>query len=72
MEKVKSEDCISLLKMIIHMKVKEVVMAKILLRGDEPLFEWLQSMQLKSEMVLVAEEGLKETKAKVKKDQDGD
>ena len=40
-EKVKSDDCVSLLKMIIHMKVKEFVEAKILSKGDEPLVEWL-------------------------------
>ena len=40
-EKAKSEECISLLKMIIHMKAKEAVEAKILPKGDEPLFEWL-------------------------------
>ena len=58
-EKVKSEDCISLLKIIIHMKAKEATKASILPRGDEPLFEWLQSMQFKYEMILVEEEGLK-------------
>ena len=41
MEKTKSEDCISLLKMIIHMKENEDVEAKILPKGDEPLVEWL-------------------------------
>ncbi len=51
-EKVKSEDCISLLKMIIHMKGEEVVEVKILPRGDEPLFEWLHNMQFKSKMIL--------------------
>ena len=46
-ERVKSNDCISLLKMIIQMKEKEVVEAKIFPKGDKPLFEWLQSMQVK-------------------------
>lgn len=36
------------------------------------MFEWLQSMQFKSKMIMAAEEGLKETKAKVRKDQDRD
>ena len=69
-EKAKREDCISLLRLIIHMKAKEAVEEKILSKGDEPLFEWLQSMQFKSEIILVVEEGLKEMEAKVKKDQD--
>lgn len=71
-EKIKSEDCVSLQKMITHMKNKEVVAAKIFPKGDKPLFEWLHSMQFKSKMIMAAEEGLKETKAKVKKDQDRD
>ena len=71
-EKFKSDDCVSLLKMIIHMKVKEVVEAKILPKGDEPLVEWFQSIQFKFEMIMVVEEGLKETKAKAKKEQDKD
>lgn len=70
--KAKSEDCVSLLKIIIHMKAKEAVEVKIFLKGDEPLFEWLQSMQFKSEMIMVAEEGLKQIEARVKKDQDKD
>lgn len=71
-ENAKSKDCISLLKMIIHMKAKEAVEEKIFPKGDELLFEWLLSMQFKFEMILVVEEGLKETEAKVKKDQDRD
>lgn len=55
--------------MIIHMKSKEAIEVKILPRGDELLFEWLHRMQFKFEMILVAEEGLKEMEAKVKKDQ---
>ena len=43
-ERLNSDDCISLLKMIIQMKAKEAIEAKILPKGDEPLFEWLQSM----------------------------
>lgn len=52
------------------MKAKESMEVIIPLRGDEPLFEWLNSMQFKSEMILVVEEGLREMEAKVKKDQD--
>ena len=54
------------------MKAKEVVQENILPKGDEPLFEWIQNMQFKSKMILAAEEGLKETEVKVKKDQDKD
>ena len=43
-EREKCDDCTSLLKMIIQMKAKEVVEAKILKKGNEPLFKWLQSM----------------------------
>ena len=39
-EKVKSDDSVSLLKMIIHMKVKEAVEAKIFTKGDEHLVLW--------------------------------
>ena len=56
------------MKIIIHMKVKEAIEVKILLKGDEPLVEWFQSMQFKSEMIMAVEEGLKETEAKVKKE----
>ena len=38
-EKEKCEDCISLLKMIIQMKVKDAIEAKILKKGNEPLIE---------------------------------
>ena len=69
-EKAKCDDCISLLKMIIQMKVKEAIEAKILKKGNEPLIEWLQSMQFKLEMIQEAEEGLKEMGEKVKKTQD--
>ena len=71
-EKVKSEDCVSLLKMVTHMKTKEFFKAKIFPKGYEPLFECLQSIQFKSKMFIVVDEGLKETEAKVKKDQDRD
>ena len=52
------------------MKVKEAVEAKILKKGNEPLFEWLQSMQFKLEMIQLAEKGLKEIEDKEKKTQD--
>ena len=60
-EKVKSEDCISLLKMVKYMNTKEAIETKILPKGNETLFEWLQSMQFKSEMIIAVEEGLKKT-----------
>ena len=47
----KCDDSISLLKMIIQMNEMEAVEAKILKKGNEPLFEWLQSMQFKLEMI---------------------
>ena len=53
------------------MKIKEAVEAKILPKGDEPIVEWFQSMQFKSEMIMAVEEGLKETEAKAK-EQDRD
>ena len=43
------------------MKVKELVETKIFKRGNEPLFEWLQIMQFKLEMILLAKKELKET-----------
>ena len=52
------------------MKEKEVVEAKILKKGNEPLFEWLQSMQFKLEMIMLVEKGLKEIEDKEKKTQD--
>ena len=60
-EREKCDDCISLLKMVIEMNAKEAVEAKILKKGNEPLFEWLQSMQFKLEMIQLAEKGLRET-----------
>lgn len=69
-ERERCEECVSLLKMIIQMKSKEAVEAKILKKGNEPLFEWLQGMQFKIEMIKEAEEGLKETENKVKRTQD--
>ena len=40
------------------MKSKEVVEAKILLKGDGPLFKWQQSLQSKAYMISLVEEGL--------------
>ena len=50
------------------MKTKEAGEAKILPKGDEPLFEWQQSLQFKAEIILVVEEGLKEIERKVKEE----
>ncbi len=50
-ERVKCDDCISLLKMIIQMKAKEAVEEKILPKGDDPLFKWLQCMWFTTEMI---------------------
>ena len=69
-EKEKCEDFISLLKMIIQMKVKDVIEAKILKKGNEPLIEWIQSMQFKLEMIQEAKKGLREIGDKAKKTQD--
>lgn len=63
------EECISLLRMIIQMKEKEAIEAKILKKGNEPLFEWLQGMQFRLEMIQEVEKGLKETEDKIKKTQ---
>ena len=52
------------------MKAKGTIKAKILPKGDQPLCEWLESMQFKFEMIMEEEKGLKEIEAKVKKDQD--
>ena len=52
------------------MKAKDVVEAKNLKKGNEPLNEWLQSMQFKLEMIQEAEKGLRETWDKAKKIQD--
>jgi hypothetical protein len=71
-ERVKSDDCISLLKMVIQMKEKEVFKENILPKEDEPFFKWIQSMWFKLEMILLVEEGLKEIDDKVRKDQDKD
>lgn len=43
-EKAKSDDYVSLLKMIIQMKIKKVVEANIFPKEDEPIVEWFQSM----------------------------
>ena len=40
-EETKCVDCISLLRMVIHMKAKDAIEAKILKKGNEPLNEWL-------------------------------
>ena len=48
------------------MKAKDDVEAKILSKGNEPLAEWLQNMQFRSEMILSIETGLKEMEDKVK------
>ena len=64
-ERAKSEEYNVLLKMILQMKVKDAIEAKILKKGDEPIAEWLQSMQFRTEMILSAEKGLKETDGKV-------
>ena len=64
-EREKSDECSILLRMVLQMKEKDVVEAKILSKGDEPLAKWLQSMQFKFEMILSVEEGLKEMKNKV-------
>ena len=50
-EEAKFVDSISLLRMIIQMKAKDAVEVKILKKGNEPLNEWLQSMQFKQEMI---------------------
>ena len=71
-QRTKSDDYVSLLKMIIQMKSKEVVEAKIFTKGDAITFKWLQSMQFKSKMILEVEEGPKETEDKLKKEQDRD
>ena len=69
-EKEKSEDCISLFRMVIQMKIKEAVEEKIMWKGDEHLFEWKWSLKFKAEMISVAEEWLKETKINFKEEQD--
>lgn len=56
--------------MVIQMKAKEVVEANIFSKGDEPLFEWLQSMQFKAKMIQSTEKGLKEIEDKVNETQD--
>ena len=57
-ERAKCLHCISLLKMVTQMKEKDVIEAKILKNGNEPLNEWLPSMQFKLEMIHEAEKGL--------------
>lgn len=69
-ERERCDECVSLLRMIIQMKEKEVVEAKILKKGNEPLFEWLQGMKFKLEMIQEVEKGLKEIEDKVRKTQD--
>ena len=62
---VKSEECNFLLKMILQMKTKDAIEVKILKKGDDPIVEWLQSMQFRTKMILLAKKGLKETKNKL-------
>ena len=64
-ERVKSKECTILLKLVLQMKTKEAIETKILKKGDEPIAEWLQSIKFKTEMILSAEKGLKETESKV-------
>ena len=64
-ERAKSEECTILLKMILQMKAKEAIEAKILKKGDEPIAKWLQSMQFRTEMILSAKKGLKEIEKKI-------
>ena len=52
------------------MKAKDAIEEKILKKGNEPLNEWLQSMQFKMEMIQEAEKGLREIGDKVNKTQD--
>ena len=40
-ERAKSMECTVLLKMILQMKAKEAIEAKILKKRDEPIDEWL-------------------------------
>ena len=40
-ERAKSKECTVLLKMILQMKAKEAIEAKISKKGDEPIAEWL-------------------------------
>lgn len=54
-ERAKSDKCGVLLKMILQMKGKEAMEAKILSMGSEPLAEWLKSISFRSEMILSAE-----------------
>ena len=64
-ERAKREECTVLLKMILQMKAKEAIEAKILKKGDELIAQWLQSMQFRTEMILSAEKGLKEIENKI-------
>ena len=52
------------------MKAKEAVEVKILKKGNEPLFEWLQGMHFKLDMIQEAKKGIKEIEDKIKKTQD--
>ena len=52
------------------MKAKESVEVKILKKGNEHMFEWLQSIQFKLEMNQLAKKGLREIEDKAKKTQD--
>ena len=64
-KRVKSDECSALLRMVLQMKTKDAVEVKILPKGNEPLAEWLQSMQFGSKMILSIEKGLKKMKNKV-------
>ena len=48
------------------MKEKEAMEEKILPKGNKPLSEWLQSMQFRFDMILLAKKWLKEMEDKVK------
>ena len=52
------------------MKAKEAVEVKILKKENEPLFEWLQSMWFKLEMISLAGKALREIEDTEKKTQD--
>ena len=69
-EREKCVDCISLLKMVTQMKAKDAIEENILKKGNEPLNEWLPSIQFKMKMIQEVEKGLREIGDKAKKTQD--
>lgn len=69
-EKARCDECVSLLKMIIQMKAKDAVEEFFLKKCTKTLFEWLQGMQFKLEMIQGAKEGHKEIENKLKRTQD--